>query len=101
NDTLSLRRTVAADSLRARMAKDTILAKKFADETTFNATIDTTSSVAPVKSLVKSRENQRQDWISYTLFLTLADGLDAFVAAHLADFPATIQPLRTGGMQLK
>jgi hypothetical protein len=32
-----------------------------------------------------------QDWIAYTLFFTLASGVDAFVAAHLADFPADIE----------
>jgi hypothetical protein len=48
--------------------------------------------------------NQRQDWITYTLVWTLASGVDAFVAAHLATFPGKVEaePRSSGGgMQLK
>ena len=41
--------------------------------------------------LVDAREQQREDWIAWSLFWLLASGVDAFVNAHLADFPAAIE----------
>ena len=40
--------------------------------------------------LVRAREQQREDWIAWSIFWLLASGVDAFVTAHLADFPAAI-----------
>lgn len=56
--------------------------------------IDSVPRVIGARSLVRSRERQRQDWITYALFFTLASGVDAFVAAHLADFPAAVDVTR-------
>jgi hypothetical protein len=44
-----------------------------------------------LQGLVSSREQQREDWIAWSLFWILASGIDAYVTAHLADFPATIE----------
>jgi hypothetical protein len=43
-----------------------------------------------LRNLVSSREQQREDWIVWSVFWLLASGVDAFVTAHLADFPAAI-----------
>jgi hypothetical protein len=43
-----------------------------------------------IRDLVRSREQQREDWIALSIFWVLAAGIDAFVTAHLADFPAVI-----------
>lgn len=45
---------------------------------------------ADLQGLIQSREQQREDWIAWSIFWLLASGIDAFVTAHLADFPATI-----------
>lgn len=52
--------------------------------------------------LVRSREQQREDWIAWSLFWLLASGIDAFVTAHLADFPAAIdmEPRADGGLSV-
>jgi len=97
---------IVTDSLQAIAARgDTLLQRRLADPDTFKlvvaSAVDTASAVHAAASLVNSRQEQRQDWITYTLFLTLASGVDAFVAAHLADFPATIEPRRNGAFQLK
>lgn len=86
-DRLEIRRTVLRDSLVA--LNDTVgLAAK----------LDTAQVLASGRALVDSRERHMQDWITYTIFFTLASGVDAFVAAHLADFPARIEPeARTDG----
>jgi hypothetical protein len=55
-----------------------------------------------LRDLVRSREQQREDWIAWSLFWLLASGIDAFVTAHLADFPATIEmePRAAGGLSV-
>ena len=45
---------------------------------------------ADLVGLVDSREQQREDWIAWSIFWILASGVDAYVTAHLADFPAAI-----------
>ena len=83
--------------------RDSILNANPQDTVNLEARIDTIDSVVARNSLVVSRERQMQDWITYTLFFTLASGVDAFVAAHLADFPVAIDTSRRadGSTQLK
>jgi len=38
-------------------------------------------------SLVSARSQQFEDWVALSLFLALLGAADAFVAAHLADYP--------------
>lgn len=95
--------SAAQDSLRALMAEDSLANERLSDPDVFNAAVDSTPGVARIRRLIDSRENQRQDWITYTLVSTLASGVDAFVAAHLADMPGRIEiePRATGGIQVQ
>jgi hypothetical protein len=43
-----------------------------------------------LRKLVRGREQQREDWIAWSIFWMLASGVDAYVTAHLSDFPADI-----------
>lgn len=43
-----------------------------------------------LRELVRAREQQREDWIALAIFWVLAAGVDGYVTAHLADFPAGI-----------
>ena len=92
-----------SDTLQARMAQDSVLRKQLEVPGAFDARVDQDTTVQRLRGLVESRDQQRQDWITYTLFFTLASGVDAYVAAQLADFPATIdaQPTTGGGVQLR
>lgn len=92
-----------SDSLRVKMAADTVLNRKLSEPEAFDSAVNATASVVDIQKLIDSRKEQRQDWIAYTIFLTLASGVDAFVAAHLSDFPATIttRPAPTGGMNIQ
>ena len=93
----------AQDSLRVLMDEDSLVRKRLSDPALFSAAVDSTPGVIRIRRLIRSRENQRQDWITYTLVWTLASGVDAFVAAHLATFPGRVdaEPRPTGGMNLK
>jgi hypothetical protein len=85
------------------LARDSILALEDVDTTNLELRIDSVDAVIARNSLVRSRERQMQDWITYTIFFTLASGLDAFVAAHLADFPVQIgaEPPVNGAASVK
>jgi hypothetical protein len=54
------------------------------------------------RGLVEARKNQQEDWMAFGLFLLLLGGADAYVSAHLSDFPAAVEidPGRNGGMQI-
>jgi hypothetical protein len=56
-----------------------------------------------LRDLVRSREQQREDWIAWSVFWLLASGVDAFVTAHLAEFPAVIdlEPHADGSLSLR
>jgi len=53
--------------------------------------------------LVRDRENQREDWITLSLFWLFFSGADAFVAAHLQDFDVHVNaaPGPAGGTELR
>jgi hypothetical protein len=65
--------------------------------------IDRHPDIVGVRVFVRSRARQREDWITWTVFWAFAAGVDAYVAAHLADFPADIgvTPRAGGGMDLR
>ena len=78
------------DSLNGAMAQDTALARRLEDPLAFDSAVSAGEEVRDIRSLVGSREQQRQDWITYTLFFTLLSGVDAYVNAQLSDFPVDI-----------
>jgi len=43
--------------------------------------------VLRLRSIVDAREDQREDWFAVALFTLLMSGVDAFVSAHLQNFP--------------
>ncbi|HSG48873.1 MAG TPA: hypothetical protein VLA43_13725, partial [Longimicrobiales bacterium] len=51
-----------------------------------------------------ARQGQFEDWVAMGIFLTFLSGADAFVAAHLKDFPDPIDvqlgPAPGGGMEV-
>ncbi|MEJ2503469.1 MAG: DUF5683 domain-containing protein [Gemmatimonadota bacterium] len=58
-----------------------------------------TGGANDMRKLVRAREQQREDWIAWSIFWVLASGVDGYVTAHLSDFPAAIEvrPGRQGG----
>ncbi len=51
--------------------------------------------IEDIRLLADARDEQMEDWIALTVFFVLFGGADAFVSAHLADFPAplTVEPV--------
>jgi hypothetical protein len=93
----------ARDSLRTLIDEDPETHEALLDPSAFERAVNADPDVEATRALVASRRRHRQDWITYTLFLTLASGLDAFVAAHLADPPPALTTGITpdGAVQLR
>ncbi len=69
-----------------------------------SAAIDADLGVVSALQLKEIRRQQREDWFAFSVFFLLLGGADAFVAAHLADFPepleVAIRPLPDMGAEL-
>lgn len=54
-------------------------------------------------ALVRERRNEREDWITLSVFFLFFSGADAFVAAHLRDFDGQVGavPIPDGGVRLQ
>lgn len=51
--------------------------------------------VREAQALIDSRSEQREDWVALAIFVAFFSGADAFVSAHLVDFP---EPLSFRGV---
>jgi len=80
----------ATDSLNRLIEDDTMAARVLSDPAAFDAAVDEGPGVATARKLVSARKQQRQDWVTWAVFFTLMSGIDAYVNAHLHDFPTTI-----------
>jgi hypothetical protein len=85
----------AADSLAQAMSADTALARRLQNEQAYQNALLTFPGLTEARALARSRQRHRQDWITYTLVITFAAAVDAYVTAHLADFPAEITATRS------
>ena len=95
SDILSMRRLEAM----ARLSADPAV-----DPADLPAAVDADLAVSSAFELQQIRAQQREDWIAFGVFFLLLGGADAFVAAHLADFPepleVAIRPLPDRGVEL-
>lgn len=56
--------------------------------------LEADDEIARARGLVSAREDQQEDWLAPVIFIMLVSGVDAFVSAHLQDFP---EPLTIEG----
>lgn len=99
----SRRVAAATDSLNQLIATDPEEYQDLSeDPIAFENAIAADSAVAASRKLIDAREQQRQDWIVYTMFFTLLSGVDAYVTAHLKGFPDVllVEPRSDGGLDL-
>lgn len=56
-----------------------------------------------IDPLVRDRQNQREDWLTLSIFWLFFSGADAFVAAHLQDFEVHVNagPRPDGALQIQ
>jgi hypothetical protein len=88
-------------NMRRREVEDRLISGGTVDG--LAALIDADTTVVSAQNLVQIRKQQREDWLAFGVFALLLGGADAFVAAHLADFPepleAAIRPLPDMGVE--
>lgn len=53
--------------------------------------VDEDEAVLGAQNLVDTRSQQFEDWAAFGLFMLLVGGADAFVSAHLSDFPIPLE----------
>jgi len=96
----------ARDRLEIREAsvRAAAVASGITDEEEILAAIREDEGVETAATLVEAREGQREDWAALIIFSVLLSGVDAYVSAHLQDFPDPISSgLRAspwGGMEV-
>jgi hypothetical protein len=90
-------------AMRRLEAEERLIAEGSVDPGDLLAAIDADPAVASAFNLEQLRAQQREDWVAFGVFFLLLGGADAFVAAHLADFPepleVAIRPLPNMGVE--
>jgi len=90
--------------LREEAARAGAIAAGLTEEAEIEAAIQDDDAVDTAATLVEAREGQREDWAALIIFSVLLSGVDAYVSAHLQDFPDPISSgLRAspwGGMEV-
>ncbi len=73
-----------AELLRGGVASEAVEAQLGADE-----------RIEDIRLLATARDEQMEDWVALLVFFTFFGGADAYVSAHLADFPVplTVEPV--------
>ncbi len=91
------RRELMEALVRARLQAGGIV-----DPAELEAAVAGEEGVEGLTALEESRSEQREDWIALGIFLLFLGGADAYVSAHLADFPAAIEiePTPAGGVEV-
>lgn len=88
---------------REGMVRDSVLtADPQAPPDSLAAAVERDLVVRRALALERSREQQQEDWLVWSAFWLLANAVDAYVAAQLADFPADVlvRPTTTGTLQV-
>lgn len=74
------------------------------DEAEIREQLEADPMLEDLRNLKEARRQQREDWTAVSLFLVLLSGVDAYVSAHLQDFPAPLtleaQPVGNGRLEL-
>ena len=91
-------------AMRRLEAEERLIVEGSVDPGDLLAAIDADPAVASAFDLEQLRAQQREDWVAFSVFFLLLGGADAFVAAHLADFPepleTAIRPLPNMGVEI-
>ncbi len=67
-----------------------LLAGGVTDEAEIRKRLDEDATLEDLRDLREARRQQREDWTAASAFLVLLAGVDAYVSAHLRDFPAPL-----------
>lgn len=89
---------------REKNLREDLTAQGITDFDEIQTALDEDATLSDLIELEDSRRQQQEDWIALGIFLLFLSGADAFVSAHLQDFPAPIDmqavPVGDGRIEL-
>jgi hypothetical protein len=89
-----------AATAREAAVRDRLAVEGITDAVEIFEALEDDEALASARRLDETRQQQFQDWTALGIFLVFLSGVDAFVSAHLQDFPAPVemqfQPLPQG-----
>ena len=93
----------ARAEFRENVLREELVAQGIVDFEEIESALETDSRLNNLRDLEESRRQQREDWAAFGIFLLLLSGADAYVSAHLQDFPAPInvQAVPAGGARVE
>lgn len=71
-----------------------LMSQGITEQEEIDSRLEQHDEIARLRELADSRREQREDWAAVAIFFLLMSGVDAFVSAHLQDFP---EPLTVEG----
>lgn len=77
-------------NFRELLLREDLTTKGITDPNQIENALESDATLADLKSLGESRSDQQEDLVAFGLFLLFLSGADAFVSAHLKDFPDPI-----------
>ena len=77
-------------NFRELLLREDLTTKGITDPNQIEIALESDATLADLKSLGESRSDQQEDLVAFGLFLLFLSGADAFVSAHLKDFPDPI-----------
>ena len=81
----------ARAEFRENALREDLAAQGIVDPEEIASALNADARLDDLRDLAESRRQQREDWAALGIFLLLLSGADAFVSAHLQNFPAPIQ----------
>lgn len=96
----------AQDRIRftERLLRADLAGRGVTDEADIRKALDADATLQDLQDLREARRQQREDWTAVTMFLMLLSGVDAYVSAHLRDFPVPLEmgaaPVAEGRVQV-
>ncbi len=91
-------------ALRERLLTAALADEGLTDPFEIQDRLDQDEGLQELFGLEEARGRQREDWMALGIFLMLISGVDAYVSAHLQDFPdpieVNVQPVGQGRMEV-
>lgn len=77
--------------LQRAFRRETLLRTGITDPEELAAALEEDEGLQELRGLVEARRQQQEDWAALGIFLLLLSGADAYVSAHLKDFPTPLE----------
>tara|TARA_B100001765_G_C19268378_1_gene234435 strand:+ start:202 stop:504 length:303 start_codon:yes stop_codon:yes gene_type:complete len=77
-------------NFRETLLHEELVTQGITDPNQIESALESDATLTDLKSLGESRSDQQEDLVAFGLFLLFLSGADAFVSAHLKDFPDPI-----------